>query len=108
MLESVLVPTYSEAPEPSPRTPLSHYRTASDPNDPLFQLDMLDIPSADTCACRCGRTARSGTSERSPLFMAERRALAERLRDAAERDAVHAAGGQAYKALYRPADEASA
>lgn len=108
MLESVLVPTYSEIPEPSPRTPLSYYRTSNDPNDPLFRLDMLDIPSADTCACRCGRTAGSGSSERSPLFVAEQRALAQRLRDAAERETAHASGGQAYKALYRPAAEAGA
>lgn len=106
MLESVLVPTYSEVPEPSPRTPLSNYRTTD--GDPL--TINMEIPASSMCACRCGRlgpgfgSSSSSSSGTSPLLVAEQRALAARLREVAEREAASANGAQGYKAVYQPVD----
>lgn len=84
MLESVLVPTYSAVPEPS-SLPMRH-RSASSPGSGIAE-----------CVCGRGGAAAIGGSA-SPLFVAERRALAARLRDSAEREASR----RDYKAVYRP------
>ncbi|KAF8306103.1 hypothetical protein DL93DRAFT_2088997 [Clavulina sp. PMI_390] len=106
MLESVLVPTYSETPEPprpltanpfsGPRArsgsfvvgPTSSSLAAGIANSSLgtFADDVM-------CACRCGRPG-------STSLAVEQRILAARLRDVAGRDA--STEGEAYKAVYHP------
>lgn len=84
MLESVLVPSYSEIPEPSPTMPL--YRSNN------------WTTGSEACACRRG----GSNTGSSAMFAAEQRALATRLREVADREAAAAAGGETYKAVYRP------